>query len=150
MRRISAQFCPKRHSANYENHLHSIPHPPSPLSMLTVPSTQDVELCTREGICKRARALLSTSRAADTGRGEAVFCFTMAISAMAPGTPNRGVVAELTLAKSGQSAPLTAISLSSDQRLAVVGGHGIMKVCFIHRQSDRMCAVMIRVRISCR
>ncbi|CBN76538.1 conserved unknown protein [Ectocarpus siliculosus] len=52
----------------------------------------------------------------------------MAISAMAPGTPNRGVVAELTLAKSGQSTPLTAISLSSDQRLAAVGGHGIMKV----------------------
>lgn len=43
--------------------------------------------------------------------------------------PNRGVVAELTIAKSGQSAPLTAISTSSDQRHAVVGGHGIMKVC---------------------
>ncbi|CAM9989632.1 unnamed protein product [Pylaiella littoralis] len=40
----------------------------------------------------------------------------------------RGVVAELTIAKSGQSAPLTAISTSSDQRHAVVGGHGIMKV----------------------
>lgn len=40
-----------------------------------------------------------------------------------------GVVAELSFAKRGQSTPaLTAISLSSDQRHAVVGGHGIMKV----------------------
>ncbi|CAM9835484.1 unnamed protein product, partial [Ectocarpus fasciculatus] len=71
---------------------------------------------------------LNTSCPAGTGRGEAAFWFTMTFSGMAPATPNRGVVAELPLAKSGQSTPLTAISLSSDQRLAVVGGHGIMKV----------------------
>lgn len=38
-----------------------------------------------------------------------------------------GVVAELTLAKSGSS-PLSSISLSSDQRHGVVGGRELMKV----------------------
>lgn len=39
-----------------------------------------------------------------------------------------GVVAELTLAKSGFSSPLSSISLSSDQRHGVVGGRELMKV----------------------
>jgi len=66
------------------------------------------------------------------------FCATMAGS-------RRGVVAELSFAKRGQSTPLTAISLSRDQRHAVVGGHGIMKVsaCVIYLFAGRVSVIAL-------
>lgn len=48
-------------------------------------------------------------------------------STVADSALRAGVVAELTLAKSGSS-PLSSISLSSDQRHGVVGGRELMKV----------------------